>query len=138
MAGEMTKDISKVTATITNEKGKRRTLTALYDYTYTGPEKIEKRDPDNKGNTYLRKKEDKSAEYQIIVKAGSQDEKFLDEIAHNTLAFDMIIIDESSKLYPKQYTAKECYISQAPEDSFREIDNRTYDIISSDSKPEQL
>lgn len=138
MAGELTKDITKVTATLTAENGKRRTLTALYDYTHTGSEKVEKRDPDNKGNTYLRRKEDKSADYQIIVKAGTQDEKFLDEIAHNTLSFDMIIVDESAKLYPKQYTAKECYISQVPEDSFREIDNRTYTILASNSKLEQL
>lgn len=138
MAGELTKDITKVTATLTAENGKRRTLTALYDYTHTGSEKVEKRDPDNKGNTYLRRKEDKSADYQIIVKSGSQDEKFLDYLAANTIAFDMIIVDESSKLYPKQYTAKECYIPQLPEDSFREVDNRTYSIIAANSKLEQL
>ena len=138
MAGELTKDITKVTATLTAENGKRRTLTALYDYTHTGSEKVEKRDPDNKGNTYLRRKEDKSADYQIIVKAGSQDEKFLDYLAANTIAFDMVIVDESSKLYPKQYTAKECYIPQLPEDSFREVDNRTYSIIAANSKLEQL
>lgn len=138
MAGELTKDITKVTATLTAENGKRRTLTALYDYTHTGSEKVEKRDPDNKGNTYLRRKEDKSADYQIIVKAGSQDEKFLDYLAANTIAFDMIIVDESSKLYPKQYTGKECYIPQLPEDSFREVDNRTYSIIAANSKLEQL
>lgn len=138
MAGELTKDITKVSITITNENGKKRTLTALYDYTYTGPEKIEKRDSDNKGNTYIRKKEDKSADYTIVVKSGTQDEKFLDEIAHNTLSCDIVIIDESSKLYGKQYTAKECYISQAPEDSFRDIDNRTYTIMASSSKLTQL
>lgn len=138
MAGELTKDIRKVSVTITNENGKRRTLTALYDYTYVGPEKIEKRDSANKGDTFLRRKEDKSADYTVVVKSGTQDEKFLDEIAHNTLSFDMIIVDESAKLYPKQYTAKECYISQAPEDSFREIDNRTYTILASNSKLEQL
>lgn len=138
MAGELTKDIRKVSITLTNDNGKRRTLTSLYDYTYTGPEKVEKRDPSNKGDTFLRRKEDKSAEYTIVVKSGTQDEKFLDEIAHNTLSFDMIIVDESAKLYPKQYTAKECYISQVPEDSFREIDNRTYTILASNSKLEQL
>lgn len=138
MAGELTKDITKVSITITNENGKKRTLTALYDYTYTGPEKIEKRDSDNKGNTYIRKKEDKSADYTIVVKSGTQDEKFLDEIAHNTLSCDMVIIDESSTQYGKQYTAKECYISQAPEDSFRDIDNRTYTIMASSSKLTQL
>lgn len=138
MAGELTKDITKVTATLFAANGEKRSLTALYDYTHTGSEKVEKRDPDNKGNTYLRRKEDKSAEYQIIVKAGSQDEKFLDKLAANTIAFDMIIVDESSKLYPKQYTAKECYIPQLPEDSFREVDNRTYSIIAANSKLEQL
>lgn len=138
MAGELTKDITKVSITITNEKGKKRTLTALYDYTYTGPEKIEKRDGANKGDIFLRIKEDKSADYTIVVKSGTQDEKFLDEIAHNTLSFDMVIIDESSTQYEKQYTAKECYISQAPEDSFRDIDNRTYTIIAPNSKLTQL
>lgn len=138
MAGERTKDIRKVSATITAENGKRRTLTNLYDYTLVGAENVEKRTPSNNGNVFLRRLADKSADVKIIVKAGTQDEKFLDLLATEVLAFDMTIIDESAKLNAKQYSCTECYIKQLPEDSFREIDNRTYEIIVSDLKPIQL
>ena len=138
MAGERTKKIKKISITITDENGKRRTITNLHDYTITGPEIVEKRTPDVQGNTFLRKLEDNSGDLKITVKAGTQDEKFLDRIVNESLAFDVNIVDESSVLNSKQYDLKECYIKQYPEDSVREMDNRTYEIIASEVKRIQL
>ena len=138
MAGERTKKIKKISITITDETGKRRTITNLHDYNITGPEIVEKRTPDVQGNTFLRKLEDNSGDLKITVKAGTQDEKFLDRIVNESLAFDVNIVDESSVLNSKQYDLKECYIKQYPEDSVREMDNRTYEIIASEVKRIQL
>lgn len=138
MAGERTKDITKVNVSITDQNSKKRTLTSLYDYVTDFPELIEERSPDNKGTRHIRKLADNGGNLELTVKAGTQDEKFLDNIASNVLSFDMIIIDESSKEYPKQYTCIECYIKQIPEDSFREIDNRTYSITIAQVKLDQL
>ena len=138
MAGEMTKDITKVNVTLTASNGKRRTLTSLYDYKFSFPEKVEKRDPDLKGNTYIRKKEDKSGELTIEVKAGTQDERFLDMLANNTLSSDIVVIDESASLNSKQYSCKECYIKKIPDDNVRDVDNRGYEFIISEVKLEQL
>lgn len=139
MAGERTKDITKINITITPETGSSRTLTALFNYKMLeGPEKVEKRESDLKGGVWLRKKDDKSADTEIHVKIGSQDEKYLDNLAENTISFDMSIIDESSKQYQKQYDCKECYISKLPEDDGRDGDNRVYPIIAAEKKLTQL
>lgn len=138
MAGERTKDVRKLSVTITADNGRRRTLTNIYDYNIVGPEKVEKRNADTGGNTFLRRLADKSGDAKIIIKSGTQDEKFLDMLSDETVAFDMIIIDESAKLNSKQYSCTECYIKQLPEDSVREIDNRTYEIIISELKLVQL
>lgn len=138
MAGNRTKDLRKVSITITAENGKRRTLTSLYDYEVNPPEVVEKRDGSLNGDVWLRKKADKSSDLKITVKAGSEDERFLDKLMIDELGFDAIIIDETAKRNPKQYTCKESEFVKLPDDSVREIDNRTYDIIVSDFKLEQL
>lgn len=139
MAGERTKDVSKINITITPETGSARTLTSLFNFKMLeGIEKIEKRESDLKGNTWLRKKEDKSGDAEIYVKMGSQDEKYLDNLAENTIAFDMVAIDESSKQYSKQYDCVECYVSKVPEDDGREGDNRVYTVIISEKRLTQL
>lgn len=139
MAGERTKDISRINITITPIKGSRRTLTAIHDWdSGESPEKATKRDPDVKGNTYIKIQPDKSRESIVTVKVGSQDEKYLDNLANEIIAFDLVVIDESNKLYKKQHTGKECYITKVPADPFRDGDTRAYSILCSEFKTKAL
>lgn len=138
MAGERTKDLTKINITLSSSVG-RRTLTSLWDWdSGEGPEKITERDPDLKGNTYLTKQEKKSRTCTIKVPVGTQDEKFLDKLALGTHAFDMNVVDNSNSLYGKQHNGVECYISKVPSDPFREGKEREYSIICSEFATKQL
>ena len=140
MAGERTKDITKINVRITPLSGGRsaRTITNLANFNSgtSGP-KVEKREPDTQGRVFLKITPDKSREPTLSVKIGTSDEKYLDDLEQNDIPFDMVVIDESQSNYKKQETGKECYIAESPEDDKREGDNRVYSIISSeyDVKP---
>lgn len=139
MAGERTKDLSKINITISSEKGGRRTLTSLWDWdSGEGPEKITEREPDLKGNTLLTKQEKKSRRPYIKVPVGTQDEKFLDKLALGTIAFDINVVDNSNSLYGKQHNGVECYIQKVPGDPFREGTERQFDLICSEFITKQL
>lgn len=132
MAGERTRDLSKIAVTISAESSGKRTLTALFDWDAgESPERATKREPDLKGNTHIFKKADKSGNPSVTVKVGSQDEKFLDKLAESTESFNLVVIDESNKMYSKQYNGTECYLDKRPADPYRDGDNRTYTILAS-------
>lgn len=137
MAGDRTKDITKLTVKITplDTSYSSRTLTNIANYNSGASEnKVEKREPDTKGNVFLKKIPDKSRNPTLSVKIGSTDEKYLDDLIENDVSFDIAVIDESNNLYKKQETGKECCFEASPEDDKREGDNREYTIIASEYK----
>lgn len=139
MAGERTRDIKRINIRITPEGKSARTLTSLFDWdSGESPEKVIKRDPDVKGNVHLRKIADKSRQPTITVKVGSQDEKFLDDLADTSTSFSIAVVDESNEQYAKEHTGKECYITKVPADPYREGDNRTYSLICSEFKTKSI
>lgn len=138
MAGERTRDINKIAITITSEIGKR-TLTSLFDWdSGEGPELVKLTDPDLSKEVMAIKMGNKSRTPTIKVRVGSQDEKFLDRLAEDSIMFDMNVVDNSSKLHAKQHTGKECYITKAPADPFREGTEKEYSIVCVEFKTKHL
>lgn len=138
MAGERTKDLTKINITITSKAG-NRTLTNLFDWdSGEGPEKVIKRDADLKGKVHLTIKADEGRDCKIKVPVGTQDEKFLDKLAIGTIPFDFNVVDNSNSLYGKQHNGVECYISSVPSDPFREGTEREFTIRCSEFVTKQL
>ncbi len=137
--GSRTKDLRKISITITSKGAGKRTLTSLWDWdSGESPEKVLKREPDLSGGVRLTRKEDTSRECMIKVPVGTQDEKFLDRLALETVEFDMNVVDNSNSDYGKQHTGKECYISKVPADAFREGTEREYTILCAEFKTKQI
>ena len=132
MGSQITKDTNKIAIRINPKRGANRTLTTIKDYNAgTQKDTFELGDPSIDGSVPMRKWLNPSRDdIMISVQTGSSDEAFLDKLADESIAFDLVIIDEMSSEYKKEYTGQECTIKDpgsAVGDFYKE-----YTIVSRD------
>jgi len=126
----ITKDTNKIAIRINPKTGANRTLTTIKDYNPgTQKDTFELGDPSIDGSVPMRKWLNPSRDdVMISVQTGSSDEAYLDRLADESIAFDIVIIDETSSEYKKEYTAQECTIKDpgAPVSDFY----KEYTVVS--------
>lgn len=108
----ITKDTNKIAVRISAKGGLNRTLTTVKDYNSgTQKDTSEIGDPDINGKVPMRKWLNPSRDdIMVEIQIGSSDEAFLDKLCDEALEFDLVIIDEMSKEYKKEYSGIECSI----------------------------
>ena len=122
----ITKDTNKIAVRISASSGLNRTLTTVKDYNSgTQKDTSEIGDPDINGKVPMRKWLNPSRDDIVIeVQIGSSDEAFMDRLCDEALEFDLVIIDETSKEYKKEYSGIACSIKDAGaklEDFYKEF-----------------